>query len=1035
MFKKFLTALVIVVMMGVPAFAASRPPVNVIYDSSFVTALDVPFGRISDYDHDITRQWLWEWFSTPVNNFGIGEVSREELSAICSSLNGWFSEPFYHTNIGDSFPSAYVNTALNGLFGGTSSFFIVEHPHYGDVISMTTTSGQYYVCNAQGAFPYSPVTASDDGSVDRTLGGTWKPYNVVDWEKVHLLTEFSLYDIASALRDVGQDNDVAPWSDTFGLKYQYIKSRWTENGQYLVYCDSKGVPYVYRPDPSQWAQEDDQDYYTDDDGDGIYDDGNTTNNQLIDLNNGVVWFPDGTLQYIDSIVYDESTKTYNIDAHQEYDITNNTYITNNYHYEYHINHTSVTYIGQTEEYNEVYEFYYKLPDGRNSADLTEEELQALNVAVDVVPYIRSADNTALRSLYHFDGNLRDSSYWSYCTGFEWASGASLTYMDAGAFNGALYLDETYHDFSVKLPSYLGVSDFTIQFRIYHSATPAPQTDSFILLGNAPVVNFTGGSWGLGESGSAISASPGNWCEVALIRYENTLYLYLNGLCVASMDDWTNYDDVVRFMFGSGQQTYKYFDELRVLDYALSKSGASYTPTAVPHDTNLTLVLPDSTVPVADEYWSFDTDGNLFPIYDLTQYQSGSDLVRPVSRATLSDYMPGSGNALWIYPSGSVFTSGYSNGAYAFTATGSYTRPSKLNSSGWLAGIESPQTFFFGLGRWTDEDGTKNDVWSSPLGLTPGKTYTFSAMTRDGELHSLSFTLPTSYSPVPYNTTVDIPGGAALGYHVTDCYSFTEYSFAYLTIYPPSDGSVEFIYLELVEGEANTGHEFVSAIVPVDADFRTPTLAVKTDLDITGYQIGGVRPSLPSKGLVWAMVESSRISSLQIYNGQAWESVDGRIWTGSRWVPYYAYDILLLKDMFDIVEGDPSLDFIYSQEGFWTWLQNAWAQMIDRLDAILAALGGEAPGGSGSPETDNTLPGVEDNPTTEEDEGWKFIDLLVLLRDGTWAVVKGVVGTGVSGLSGLAESVSNVGNFFGQYQPDASGGIFGIYTYEGEDLWT
>lgn len=1032
--RRFLVALVLVVVMGlVPVSAATQPPKNIIFDSSFVSALDVPFGRLAMKDDGLSQQWLWEWFSTPVNNFGIGEVTPEQLRSICSSLNNWFSRgTFSGLGSTSSAPetSILVEIALNGVFGamtGGTVFAVTEHADYGEVIMMQTTSGWYYVCNSQGAFPYAPVTRDENGN--RTLGGVWRPANVVDWERVNILTEFSLYDIAGALRDNDQDNDVETFFDTFGPKYQYIKSRWTKNGQYLVYCDKKGIPYVYRPDPSQWAQDTNQNIYTDDDGDGIYDEGPTENNKLLDLESNVIWFPDGTLQYIANAIYNDNTKTYEIDARQ-YDITNNTYVTNNYHYEYHINYTSVTYIGQTEEYNKVYEFYFELPDGRNSADLTEEELQALNVGVDVVPYIRSADTTALRSLYHFDGNLRDSSYWSYCTEFAWGQGASLTYMDVGEFNGALYLDENNHDFSIKLPSAIGITDFTLQFRLYHSATMAPQFDTFIIMNNAPVANFSGGTWGLGETGTAETASPGNWSEIALIRHDNTLRLYKNGLCVASTEDWTNYDDVIRFVFGSGQQTYKYLDELRVLDYALSKDGASYTPTAVPHDTNLTLVLPDSTIPVADEYWVFNADGNYFKTYDFTTPDISFVSTNTAGRMYFSVFGANAFDDKWaVRNDTSLVSVGYANGAWRFTHPGSYTRPTQSSSTSYDSEIDG-DGYHFPLANYDDED---NKFISHP-GLKMNGTYTFTVILRDGTSHSVVFTLPNNYRPSNKITYTELPDGSAISYRNQ---RVDDYTSCWLSIYPPSKGSVDIVYMELVEGSTpNTGHEFVSAIVPVDTNFRTPTLAVKTDLTITGYQIGGVRPSLPTKGLVWALVESSRISSLQIYNGQAWEQVDGRIWTGSRWVPYYAFDILLLKDMYDIIEGDPTLDPVYTQEGFWTWLQKAWGQMIDRLDAILVALGGDAPGNTDAPggSPDASLPGGTDDPTTDANEGWQFIDFLVVLRDGTWAIVKGVINTATGGFSGFVDGVSTIGGFFDAFDPEAPGGVLDIMNEGGSAVW-
>jgi hypothetical protein len=115
-----------------------------------------------------------------------------------------------------------------------------------------------------------------------------------------------------------------------------------------------------------------------------------------------ITLPNGDVQVADAVIYDESTKTYNIDSH---DTTNNN-ITYNYSWTYHINYTSITYIGQTEQYDKYYKVYYELPDGRDSADLTAEDLEQLNFDIDVVNYGRYSDNASIRCLYHFDGDTR-----------------------------------------------------------------------------------------------------------------------------------------------------------------------------------------------------------------------------------------------------------------------------------------------------------------------------------------------------------------------------------------------------------------------------------------------------------------------------------------------------------------------------------------------------------------------------------------------------------------------------------------------------
>ena len=134
---------------------------------------------------------------------------------------------------------------------------------------------------------------------------------------------------------------------------------------------------------------------------------------LLDALNKYIVSPEGDINFIDSVTFDNSSKTYTFST-----TTNNYYYDNrsytyNYSWTYHVNYTSVTYIGQSEEYDKSYEFYYQLPDGRSSADLTAEELEQLNLSVDVINYGRSADDVRLRSLYHFDGNTDDASYWNY----------------------------------------------------------------------------------------------------------------------------------------------------------------------------------------------------------------------------------------------------------------------------------------------------------------------------------------------------------------------------------------------------------------------------------------------------------------------------------------------------------------------------------------------------------------------------------------------------------------------------------------------
>ena len=647
-------------------------------------------------------------------------------------------------------------------------------------------------------------------------------------------------------------------------------------------------------------------------------------NTKIDIANGVFTGLDGTLQIIDGVIYDESTKTYYIDSHDSY--TTNIY--NYYTYQYYINYTSITYIGTTEEYDKHYEVYYKLPDGRSSADPTAEELEQLNVSIDVINYGRSADDVSLRSLYHFDGDTDDASYWNYCTEFTWNKGASLTYMDEGTFNGSLYLDETEHDFTFTMPSGL-MRDFTLQFRFYQSATAAPQTDSYIKLGSTTVMQFDGANIKNG-SGTTLSAMPiGSWNELALIRDSGTLYYYLNGVKIGSVSQGIAWDKLT-FHFGSGQQTFKKLDELRVLNRALQKGGASYTPTSVPHDTNLALVLPDTAKPVADEYWAVDFHKDATYSANFTNGGTLADAgIESVTNLTASVFPTG----LYLQP-----TVGLDSAMYEY-----------VRSEGSVGTFRS-QVAHFSL-YLQDASATARGHQISFV-FDDGTVFDYRFFMQSAYYNSYTI-VPVGSSP-PFSGTqaVDFPGG----FFILDPSSKYK-SYSILVVFDPSSAhnivAIERTIIEVPYGgqeeavsalsaRSTITAKHITSITPMTPeDLATPTLAVRSDIPVTSWQIGGVRPSVPSKGQVWALVERQYITSLQIYNGRAWEVCDGRIWTGSRWVPYSAYNVITLKDMSDIVDSSsPDKEYIYTETGFWDWWQRSWNAFTSKFFALFGGDSGK-----------------------------------------------------------------------------------------------
>lgn len=767
---------------------------------------------------------------------------------------------------------------------------------------------EYYLCDGN-----ARILCVDTTVTPPVYNGTWKPIQTLK-SPYTLVSYAELYNMAA---------DAGGKVQKSGNLYLILNSAGTQ-----FYATPSGLAYAYMPtDESASGSDRPTDSVIEVGGDGseniVTVDGDNTK---IDIENGIFTGLDGTLQIIDGVIYDESTKTYYIDSHDSY--TTNIY--NYYTYQYYINYTSITYIGYTEQYDKHYEVYYKLPDGRSSADLTAEELEQLNFSIDVINYGRSADDVSLRSLYHFDGDTDDSSYWNYCTEFTWNKGASLTYMDEGTFEGSLYLDETEHDFTLTMPSGL-MGDFTLQFRYYQSATAAPQTDSYINLGSTAVLKLDGANIKNG-SGTTLSAMPvGSWNELALIRDSGTLYYYLNGVKIGSAANATVFDKIT-FHFGSSQQTFKKLDELRILNYALQKGGASYTPTSVPHDTNLALVLPDTATPIADEYWNVtfgnsdsdykwdfskgDTFSNLSYNNCSLNYLSNGVVLRPDSSCTQEDYGAALGGSL------------------------SYTRLSRLPSFSFPLSPNSSGVWASGQASFLLSDGTIVDfrfVGSIGDSSASGAYWDGSSWIdmyggeRQHDIFQFNggfICLNGGWIAVVFDPSSDLSLVAA-----EFCKCWSQWN--------PSVSATDEARAALTTRSTMTAEHITSITAMTPEDLATPTLAVRSDIPVTSWQIGGVRPSVPTKGQVWALVERQYITSLQIYNGRAWEACDGRIWTGSRWAPYSSYNVITLKDMSDIVDSSsPDKEYIYTESGFWDWWQRSWNAFTSKFFALFGGDSGK-----------------------------------------------------------------------------------------------
>lgn len=584
----------------------------------------------------------------------------------------------------------------------------------------------------------------------------------------------------------------------------YPDSDW---GTYLraLNIDQKGFCLngrllVARPDESSSAGSTDKDYYqgstsgtpdqetTTVDGDtttitNVFEDGDTVTNQTFDYSNGT-WYDNvsGTVNDIETLLYSPITKTY---------------IVNNYYsYTFYYNYTYVYNIGSSGNYVQEYEFYYKLPDGRSSADLTEEDLAGLSLDFDIINYSQSSTDSLTDVLCHFDGTWDNSSFSGTEFPLNWVIGPSVTYLDSAAFEGSLFLDGLTHSFyfSNFVPS---VSNgYTVQFR-FKIDGPVSSTSSIPFLNNP-----------------------------ASIRIPVLLY---NG-----------YEQLQLGIYGS-----------YICLGGLSSAPAK-VPGVVPYGSWVDFCL--SVVPVSD-----------------TSYQ--------------------------IY----VFLNGDNVISYRQNNVDSLYNP----------------VFVFNTLR-IDNSNAQTDWYSTSDYEVVTDQSSFPAVNIDNLriVNMALYTSTSSYvpSPVPFDTNL--------------------------------------VY-----------------VLPDTTNLAAPTIAVQDRTPVSAYRVGGVRPTFPDTGMVWMPVEDNRIQDCQIYNGSYWQSVGCRVWTGSRWVPAWAYDVVLQQDLWDMY-GNEEIDSVItlSPEAFYSWFQEQWYEfsttISSKLDAIITALGG-------TPGSDDTI----DTPDAEGNVQFSSLNLI------------------------------------------------------------
>lgn len=176
---------------------------------------------------------------------------------------------------------------------------------------------------------------------------------------------------------------------------------------------------------------------------------NTTNNTFYDMSR------DYTYTY-NTAYYNNTYNSYYIPVTYN-DVDYNYFIT------YAPTYTNITYIvdGCNDPSQAVSNnYYFQLPDGRNSYNLTADDVFGIPLAGELINYDATPENDNCVALYHFDGNITDASGKSNTAVFD--DGTVPQYISSNGFGKHLMLSNC-GAFRVTLPEALE-APYTVEFK-------------------------------------------------------------------------------------------------------------------------------------------------------------------------------------------------------------------------------------------------------------------------------------------------------------------------------------------------------------------------------------------------------------------------------------------------------------------------------------------------------------------------------------------------------------------------------------------
>lgn len=360
-------------------------------------------------------------------------------------------------------------------------------------------------------------------------------------------------------------------------------------------------------------------YYTapsDGGADNLYNSGYTSYYSIVNQQNNTLNYTSYSSSTNNYVMNSYTYNTYNYNQtynYYTYTVNNQNYYITNYYTYVIVSYPAATSTPDVPAYeNSIY--YYELPDGRNSYNLTVEDVWGQYFIYDAVNYkeVVEDDGTTM-ALYHLDGNYSDSS----ANGAPDIESHSYLTLSDGFFDGGLYFNDIASTAELEIPFVGAMPKYTIEFRIkYLSARIDPKRsalDNGEVLGTFLYNGIFHNCYDTSNTGK-FDLPLNTWTSVA-ITYDsvsNKCVVFVNG-SKQSIDSSFNFANIytssgysisndtgVRAYNNKGTGPWMYcgwttfaIDEIRISNKILYTSD--YTPSSQPFDTNSVLVLPEEGV--------------------------------------------------------------------------------------------------------------------------------------------------------------------------------------------------------------------------------------------------------------------------------------------------------------------------------------------------------------------------------------------------------------------------------------------------------